>query len=122
MNDAFKNSWVINGLLAVILVLLVGNYLSAITQHPRLKPLEHGTRMAQWFSQTQGDNERLVVVDTTKQTIMVYHARVGGGFGLVGVRSYKYDVEIEDLEKRGGGNTKPWTNFDAKAEYERSKK
>ena len=60
--------------------------------------------------------ERLVLVDTTKKNIMIYHYRVAGGVCLSGVRNYKYDVEIEDTgTKKLDANG--WTYFQAMEEY-----
>ena len=57
---------------------------------------------------TEGDAERLVLVDTTKKNIMVYKTEGAGQFRLMSARSYRYDAALEDtskadeLEKRNG--------------------
>lgn len=104
MNDTIKNKWIMNGLLAVILVLLIGNYAR-----------NHALPTAQaagggWETNgvmilpVSGVKERFILVDTKNLNICVYNARPNGSFGLTGARSYKYDVEIEDTEKIKIGN------------------
>lgn len=120
MSDNAKTSWLINGLLVAILVLLLGNYAKS-----------HALPSAQaagggW--ETDGVmvlpitnlNERFVLVDTKKQNICVYHGRANGTFGLVGARSYKYDIEIEDTDalKMGTG----WNYITTKQYYDNKDK
>ena len=65
--------------------------------------------------------ERLVLVDTKKQSIMIFRARQGGGLGLSGIRNYKYDVEMQDTgvtKLPGGGNG--WTYVQTALEYLKS--
>lgn len=119
MNERLKHMWQINALLAVVLVLLVGNY---ARNHSLSNANAAG---AAWTDvmvlPAKGTNERLVLVDLTKQNICLYKERNGGGFGLSGARNYKYDVEIEDSEKAkipGNG----WTYIQAMAAYEAAKK
>ena len=105
MSERAKTNWMMNGLLAVILVLLAGKYASS-----RALPTAHAAGGG-W--ETDGImvlpittlNERFVLVDTKKQNICVYHGRANGTFGLVGARSYKYDIEMEDTEKLKGVGT-----------------
>jgi hypothetical protein len=119
MSDTIKNKWLINLLLAVILVLLIGNY----ARNHAMKTADAAG--GGWETDglmvltTNGAAERVVLVDTKKQNIMIYHPRNAGGFGLSGMRSYKYDIEIEDTEGKIKGNG--WTYFDAKAEYDKAK-
>jgi hypothetical protein len=108
MNENTKNTWMINGLLAVILALLAGYYIhnGSAPAYAAGGGWETDGVMAM---STSGDNERLVLVDTGKQNIMVYKI-LNKQFRLVGARSYKYDVEIEDsagsdIEKKGTGAT-----------------
>src|SRR4051794_13690283 len=97
MSERLKHLWQINALLAIVLVLLVGNY----ARNHSLSPASAAG--AAWSDvmvlPAKGTAERLVLVDLTKQTIMIYKERNGGGFALSGARSYKYDVEIVDSEK-----------------------
>jgi len=93
MNEKLKNVWVVNGLLAVIAVLLGGYYANRPSQKAYAGGWETGGIMA---LASTGENERLVIVDTTKKNIMVYRAQGAGMFRMVGARSYKYDVELED--------------------------
>jgi hypothetical protein len=102
MNEKCRTNWVINGLLGAILVLLVSHYLSA-----------HAVPFARagtgWDTDgitvmTTAGGERLVVVDTQKKNIMIYHAQTGGKFGLTGVRSYQYDILAEDTSKQNVGS------------------
>jgi len=57
---------------------------------------------------TETDRDRLVLVDTLKQRILVYKTDVAGQFRLVNARCYKYDLELEDtskvdeIERKGG--------------------
>ena len=99
MSENTKTTWLMNGLLAVILVLLAGNYAK-----------NHALPSAQaagggWETDgimvlpVTGLNERFILIDTKKQNLCVYHGRANGSFGLVGARSYKYDIEMEDTEK-----------------------
>jgi len=108
MSEQMKNKWMINGLLAVILTLLCGYYIRSgmAPAHAAGGGWETDGVMA---ISTVGDNDRLVLVDTGKQNIMVYK-QLNKQFRLVGARSYKYDVEIEDsantpIEARGQGAT-----------------
>jgi len=121
MSENVKHAWQINALLAVVLVLLFSTYAR-----------NHALPSAQaagggWETSgvmvlaNKGTAERLVLIDTTKQNIMIYKERNAGGFGLTGARSYKYDVEIEDSEKAkipGNG----FTYMQAMAAYEAAKK
>jgi hypothetical protein len=108
MSEQTKSAWLINGLLAVILVLLAGYYVhnSAAPAFAAGGGWETDGIMAM---STTGDNDRFVLVDTGKQNIMVYKI-LNKQFRLLGARSYKYDVEIEDsadseIEKKGSGAT-----------------
>lgn len=106
MAEKTRNIWIVNGLLAVILALLGAYYVrsGATPAYAAGGGWETDGVMAM---STTGDNERLVLVDTAKQSIMVYKI-LNKQFRLVGARSYKYDVEIEDsagtrIEKTGTG-------------------
>jgi hypothetical protein len=116
MSEQTKSKWAINGLLAVILVLLSGYYIrnGVAPVHAAGGGWETDGVMA---VATSGDNDRLVLVDTGKQNIMVYK-QLNKQFRLVGARSYKYDIEIEDsantpIEKSGTGATylEVWTLY-----------
>ncbi len=94
MTEATKQTWTINALLAVILALLVGYY---VQQHSAPAfAAGGGWETDGVVAGTTTDIERLVVVDTKKQNIMIYKTAQGRALRLVGARSYKYDVEIED--------------------------
>ncbi|MFH0938833.1 MAG: hypothetical protein V1899_06095 [Planctomycetota bacterium] len=94
MSEKNRNFWIINGLLAVILALLVGLYLNVNQKaYAAGGGWETDGIMANSFS---GGSERLIIMDTKKQNIMSYKILGSGQFRLVGARSYKYDVEIED--------------------------
>lgn len=116
-----KTSWIINGLLAVILVLLASKYLSS-------QPL--GSAHAAGGGWATDDTmvlplktsqERMVLIDTQKKQIMVYLERNNGSFGLIGAHSYKYDIEMVDTENAKAGSKPPYTYFDAKKIYEEKK-
>jgi hypothetical protein len=121
MSDKIRMDWLVNGLLAVILVLLVGNY---VANHQVQSARADNTGWATdgiMVNSTTGQAERLVVVDTKKQNIMIYHSRAGGQFALSGARSYKYDVELVDTAIHhipGNG----WTFLDAKQVYDNAQK
>ena len=87
-----RETWIINGLLAVILALLVGFYVNRGV--PSAAAAVGGD--AVMAMSTSGPADHLVLVDTNNQNIMVYQVRGKGNFGLIGARSYKYDVEMED--------------------------
>jgi len=59
---------------------------------------------------TEGDNERLVIVDTKLNLLLIYKTDGVGQFRLCGARNYRYDVEMKDtagideIEKKGGIN------------------
>lgn len=118
MSEKMKHMWQINALLAVVLVLLAGNYFRNFALS--------SANAAGWETDglmvlpAKGPTERLVLIDTKKQNICLYKERNGGGFGLTGARSYKYDIELEDSEGliKGQG----WTYLDAMAKYESAKK
>jgi hypothetical protein len=119
MSERTKHAWLVNGLLAVILVLLAGYY-------------THGTRTAQaagggWETDgvmamtSSNAQERLVLIDTKKQNMMIYRSQGGGMFRLVGARSYQYDVEIDDSDTAGSVlKAQGITWFEAKHLYEAS--
>ncbi|MGR3218731.1 MAG: hypothetical protein ACUZ8H_02795 [Candidatus Anammoxibacter sp.] len=55
------------------------------------------------IGQRQGNREPLYLVDTREQVIMIYEYSVQGeGLGLVTVRSYKYDKQLEAFGKSFG--------------------
>lgn len=107
MTEANKQTWTINALLAVILTLLVGYYVQQ-SSAPAFAA-GGGWETDGVVAGTTTDIERLVVVDTKKQNIMIYKTAQGRALRLVGARSYKYDVEIEDSAgtpiEQGNGRT-----------------
>jgi len=59
---------------------------------------------------TESDRDRLVLIDTNKQRLMIYKCDRAGSFRLINARCYKYDLELEDTSKaeefeRKGGAT-----------------
>lgn len=108
MSEQSRRAWIINGLLAVILALLLGIYLSFHSQNAYAAGGGWETDGIM-LAATQTTNERLVLVDTAKTTIMIYKTAGAGQFRLVGARSYKYDVELEDTAgstvETGSGKT-----------------
>lgn len=107
MTDATKQTWTVNALLAVILALLGGYYYQQ-NSAPAFAA-GGGWETDGVVAGTTTDIERLVVVDTKKQNIMIYKTAQGRALRLVGARSYKYDVEIEDSAgtaiEQGNGRT-----------------
>src|SRR5947207_187777 len=98
-----KNSWTINGLLAVILLLLATKY---IASNPFGSAHAAGGGWATDDTMVlplRTQNERMVLIDTQKKQIMVYLERNNGSFGLIGAHSYKYDIEMIDTEGAKGG-------------------
>ena len=111
MSEKSRNLWIINSLLAVILALLAGMYLNANQKaYAGGGGWETDGIMA---NNTKGEAERLVIIDTKKQNIMLYKVLGSGQFRLVGARSFKYDVEIEDSAGTPieGGNGKTFTDM-----------
>jgi len=95
MSDKTKNAWVINGLLAVILLLLVGFYFRTSIQ--TASAAGGGWETDGVMAISSNLTERLVLVDTAHHNFMVYRIQgKGGKFTLMGARSYQYDVEMED--------------------------
>ena len=105
MNQTQKTDWIINSLLATILALLVVFYSSNGEQKAFAAGGGWDTNGVMAMT-TNGPNNYLVLVDTNKHNIMVYRTQGAGEFRLVGARSYKYDVEMQDtagstVEKNG---------------------
>lgn len=109
MSDKTKTAWVINGLLAAVLVLLVGHYvkLSCPSAYAAGGGWETNGIMATAFETT----DRVVLIDTreTNKSIMIYRMN-GHEFRLVGARSFEFDTEVEDaaggpIEKAPQGTT-----------------
>jgi hypothetical protein len=96
MNENTKNSWTINALLAVILVLLGGYYYHSGSTPAFAAGGGWDTDGIMAIS-SASDNERVVLIDTKKQNIMIYKPQTNK-FRLVGARSYEYDVQLEDTE------------------------
>lgn len=119
MTEKIRTDWIINGLLTVILTLLIGNYVLNNSSNFAHAAGEGGGWATDgvMIGATATPNDRLILVDTKKQNIMIYHYRSSGGLGLSGVRCYKYDIEIEDTDKQKLG-TNGWTYFDAKKYYD----
>ncbi len=49
-----------------------------------------------------GSRQPFYLVDTDEQAVMVYEYFQGGGFGLVAVRSYKFDKKLQQHGKTYG--------------------
>jgi hypothetical protein len=101
MNDSKRNAWLINGLLAVILTLLVGFYLN--TGSSTAYAAGGGWETNGIMAITASQNEQLILLNTdpndktSGQNIMIYRAEgANGKFRLLGARSFKYDVELVD--------------------------
>jgi hypothetical protein len=112
MNTESKTNWLINGLLSIILALLVGVYIRTSDNSAYAAGgWETDGIMAM---STAPLNERLVIVDTKKQSICVYKTRTNK-FRLFQARNYKYDLEIEDsaaIEKgQGASYVDTWTMY-----------
>jgi hypothetical protein len=109
MSDKMKAAWAVNGLLAVIFVLLAGHYWN--TPATPAYAVGGGWETNGIMAGTALDTERIILVDTTTKNIMIYKI-IGNSFRLVGARAYDYDVLIEDSAgtpiERGTGAT--WRN------------
>jgi len=92
MSEKTRTTWVINGLLAAILVLLAGYYLN---QSSEPAYAAGGWETDGIMATTALDTERLVLIDTKNQAICVYKT-TGNKFRLVGARSFEFDTEVED--------------------------
>src|SRR5436190_5288769 len=120
MTPTAKNTWLINGLLVVIAVLLATVYI-----HNRPLSAAHAAGGG-WDTddtivlQMRAATERLVLVDTRKKQIMIYNEKQNGKFGLSGAHSYKYDIEMVDTET--ASPKPPYTYFDAKKLYDEGAK
>lgn len=107
MNEKTKYTWTINALLAVILVLLGGYWFNSSSAPAFAAGGGWDTDGVMAIS-SASDNERIVLIDTKKQNIMIYKPQTNK-FRLVGARSYEYDVQIDDSEgtaiSTGNGKT-----------------
>ena len=106
MNSQTRTAWLINGLLAVILVLLAGHYLGSSTP---AYAAGGGWDTDGIMAVTAVDVDRVVLIDTKSKQIMVYKT-TGKMFRLVGARSFEYDVLVDDsaetqIEKAPQGMT-----------------
>ena len=118
MSDKTKTIWTMNGLLAVIVMLLCAIY---SYNRPTVKAAGGGWETDDTIILPfRAQGERLVLIDTKKKQIMVYNEKQNGKFGLCAAHSYKYDIEMDDTE--GAAQKPPYTYFDAKAMYEKGAK
>jgi hypothetical protein len=92
MNEHTKTAWIINGLLAVILVLLAGSYWNLSSPPAYAGP---GWDTDGIMAASALDSDRIVLIDTKNKTVLLYNTN-GNQFRLVGARSFEYDVEVED--------------------------
>ena len=76
MNEKIKLDWMINGLLAVIVVLLACHYVGSSSKSAMADGGGWETSGVM-IGSTQTPQERLVLVDTKKQSIMVYRRAPG---------------------------------------------
>jgi hypothetical protein len=95
-----KNDWLINGLLAVILALLIGFYLHVASSTAYAAGGGWDTNGLMAITATEGEDLILVNTDPNDkaagQTIMIYRTQGAGKFRLIGARSFKYDLELID--------------------------
>jgi hypothetical protein len=98
MSEKTKTTWVINGLLAAILVLLVGVYFSqsSVPAYAAGGGWDTDGIIATSFDTT----DRLVLIDTKNKAIMIYRVN-GNMFRLAGARSFEFDTEVEDSGEPG---------------------
>lgn len=106
MSDTAKREWFNTAALACGLVLAV-----ALIGSPLKEAHAVG---GSWetdgilVNTTESDRDRLVLIDTNKQRLMIYKCDRAGSFRLINARCYKYDLELEDtskfeeFEKKGG--------------------
>jgi len=100
MSDKSKQAWMINGLLAVILAILIGVY--ANMSSSKAYAAGGGWDTNGVMAITANQTERLILINTDPndkvggQQIMLYRIQGAGKFRLIGARNYKYDVELID--------------------------
>lgn len=100
MNDKTKSAWMINGLLAVILAILIAVY--ANMSGSKAYAAGGGWDTNGVMAMTANETERLILINTdpndkvSGQQIMLYRVQGAGKFRLIGARNYKYDVELID--------------------------
>ncbi len=99
------NAWALN---VALLIALIG---AGATAHLRSKANAAGGGWATdgiMANSIDGDNDRVVVIDTDKKQIAVYKIQGTGQFRLISARDYKYDMLLEDtsgvseIETRNG--------------------
>ncbi len=116
MSSRAKQAWILNAGIAVL-------FLVAAVAIRQLNAPVHAAGGG-WDTNgimantTEGDTERLVLVDTTKKNIMVYKTDGPGVFRLMSARSYRYDTnlpgeagdtsKIDEVEKRNGVSFIRW--------------
>ncbi|MGD0090291.1 MAG: hypothetical protein ABSE73_10260 [Planctomycetota bacterium] len=93
MNTHTKAAWAINGLLAVILVLLAGHYLDLVSAPAYAAGGGWDTDGIMATMAT--DQERMVLIDTKNKQICIYKT-AANRFRLVGARSLEYDILVDD--------------------------
>ena len=105
MNGA-KKAWLLTASLTAALVVtgvLVRQFESTVRAADN--PVTTGSFL---MNTTEGEAERLILVDTQAKSIMVYRTQNCGQFRLVGARSYEFDLELKDtsrseeIELKGG--------------------
>jgi hypothetical protein len=101
MSEKSKQAWLINGLLAVILAILIAIY--AGMSGAKAYAAGGGWDTNGVMAMVSGANEKLILINTdpndktSGQQIMLYKAQgTGGKFRLIGARNYKYDIELID--------------------------
>lgn len=119
MNTHTKTAWAINGLLAVILVLLAGHYfnLSSTPAYAAGGGWDTDGIMATMAL----DTERLVLIDTRNRQICVYKT-TGNMFRLVGARAFDLDILVEDSAKTKIEKGQGYTRWEMDRDYNAAKK
>lgn len=116
---ASRDLWFENALLLGLLALLVCVY--ANLPGRQAQAAGGGWDTDGIIALSGGTSGKILLVDTLKRNMCLYKTR-GGEFRLVGARSFKYDVEIEDsagseMEKGTG-----WTYHQVWRQYEQGLK
>lgn len=111
-----RNLWIQNALLGGILALLACVY--CLIPTPSAFAAGGGWDTDGILALASSGDARVVLIDTKKKNMCVYRTRGLGEFRLVGARSFKYDVEIQDTSKSRDIEYKGATYFEIMNLYE----
>jgi hypothetical protein len=112
--SASRDLWFENALLLGLLALLVCVYVNLPSRQAQAAGGGWDTDGIIAFSGTSGG--KILLIDTVKRNMCLYKTR-SNEFRLVGARSFKYDVEIEDsagseMERTGWTYHQVWRQYE----------